>query len=112
MSGDGTGQTLILPVTLAALNREIPPLFFFRPAFIILNSHWAAHPPGGGPLLLFFPCLNPSPESPPRKSFDAHRLRAESRSFDHLASRASASQSLLLVFRQGFRLQTTTPPSG
>src|SRR6266480_7622367 len=73
-----TGRPWISRVTSRALNGEIRAYLYVDLTSIILNSHWAAHPPGGGPLLLFFPCLNPSPESPPRKSFDAHRLLAES----------------------------------
>src|SRR5438477_395759 len=41
---------------------------------LISNSHSVAHPPGGGPLLLFCPSLNPLPESRRRKFFVAHRF--------------------------------------
>src|SRR5436190_22476813 len=76
----------------------------------ISNSHFLAHPPGGGPLPLSSLVLNPFLELPRRKSFGAHQPLAASRSFGHRASLASASQSSLLAFRQDYQLQTTTPP--
>src|SRR6266581_3160012 len=78
---------------------------------IILNSHWVAHPPGGGHPLLFFPFPNPFPESRRRKSSAAHPLLAGLRSSGHRASPASASQSSHPVFPQDCRLRTTIRPS-
>src|SRR5205807_8960080 len=106
-----TGRPWISRVTSRALSGEIRAYLYIDLTSIILNYHRSGHPPGGGPLLLFFPSRNPFLESPHRKSSAAHRLLAVSRSFDHRASLASAFQFLLLVFRQGCRLQTTTPPS-
>src|SRR5207244_2571276 len=114
-----TGKPWISRVTSRALNGEIRAYLYvdltsmlysvireskFVPRFpdsrftaldsrpFISNSHSVAHPPGGGPLLLFCPSLNPFPESQRRKSFVAHQSLAGSRSFCRRASLALASQ--------------------
>src|SRR6266550_1579355 len=77
----------------------------------ISDLHWVAHPPGDGPLLLFFPSPNPFLESPRHKFSAAHQLLAVSRSCGRRAARASASRFSHPVFRQDCQPRTTTRPS-
>src|SRR6266700_3275374 len=72
-----TGRPWISRVTSRALNGEIRAYLYIDlpihdSPLLISNSHSVAHPPGGGPLLLFCPPLNPFLESRRRKSFVAH----------------------------------------
>src|SRR5882724_2439885 len=80
-----TGRPWISRVTSRALNGEIRAYLYVDLTSIVLNSHWAAHPPGGGHLLLFFPSPNPFLESPHRKFSDVHPPPALSRFSGHRA---------------------------
>ena len=80
-----TGRPWISRVTSRTLNGEIRAYLYIDLTSIILKSHWVAHPPGGGHLLLFFPSPNPFLESLHRKFSDAHPPPAMSRFSDHRA---------------------------
>src|SRR5947208_3783537 len=80
-----TGRPWISRVTSRTLNGEIRAYLYIDLTSIILKSHWVAHPPGGGHLLLFFPSPNPFLESLHRKFSDAHLPPAMSRFSDHRA---------------------------
>src|SRR6266704_4547968 len=67
-----TGRPWISRVTSRTLNGEIRAYLYIDLTSIILKSHWVAHPPGGGHLLLFFSSPNPFLESPHRKFSDVH----------------------------------------
>ena len=74
----------------------------------ILNSHFGAHPPGDGHLLLFSLSPNPILESPRHKFSRAHPPRAKSQSFP-----ARTTRSGIPIFTPCFspRLLTTSDHS-
>src|SRR5882724_13702074 len=80
-----TGRPWISRVTSRTLNGEIRAYLYIDLTSITLKSHWVAHPPGGGHLLLLFPSPNPFLESLHHKFSDAHPPPAMSQFFGHRA---------------------------